>query len=826
MYTAILKPNSVPMMYEEQISYLHIQLKNNLTGYFLICLILFPVFSAQLSSDVGQFNKTQSNTSKKAIKQNTTESGLATFIQYKPQAVSGWECNCWNATHEFKVELECKCSGESLIKIPQKLYSSMERLTIASAGLIMLRSAGLKVYASSFRDLILTDLQHFYCIQDQAFEPLKVLRTIYIAYAPKLTFISKDAFKGISDTIKILKILHSGLVSIPDMQYLPKNAILQIIDLTGNKIERIFRKSIFIKTEQLILDNNTLTFIEDSAFSGSEIAKLSFSGNRMLVTISPTAFDGIMNIQELDLSGTSLSGLPSHGLNNLEILRIQNTESLRTIPSIYNFQNLQEAWLTHSFHCCAFQFPSTHDPIRHAQNLLEIKRRQMTCTNKLKKHSKQRRSTFNKKHKKEMFSFEKRSIEIGTESSITTLDHFSGEQIQSKDNHGAAEVDFGEFHQTADIFPGSQIEAYCGNVNMPKNNMSCFPLPNALNPCEDVMGSDWLRFSVWIVVSFAVIGNVAVLVVILCTRSEHISVQKFLISHLAFADLCMGLYLFFIASIDAHSMGEYFNYAYDWQYGAGCKIAGFLTVFASHLSVYALTIITIERWLAITNALYLNKRIKVKPAVYIMTAGWIYSLIMSSFPLFGVSNYSSTSICLPMDARNASDIIYLVSMIGINGITFSIIAVCYAQIYFSLGHETRHGGRVTEMSIAKKMSLLVFTNFACWAPIAFFGLTALAGYPLIDVTKSKILLVFFYPLNSCADPYLYAILTSQYRKDLYVLLSKLGLSKIRLVGQRDSDTLPTKNTYHITTFKGRSSIISNTDAVQETILMIETNTEA
>lgn len=45
------------------------------------------------------------------------------------------------------------------------------------------------------------------------------------------------------------------------------------------------------------------------------------------------------------------------------------------------------------------------------------------------------------------------------------------------------------------------------------------------------------------------------------------SVPKFLICHLAFADLCMGLYLLLIASIDAHSMGEYFNFAFDWQYG-------------------------------------------------------------------------------------------------------------------------------------------------------------------------------------------------------------------------------------------------------------------
>lgn len=209
--------------------------------------------------------------------------------------------------------------------------------------------------------------------------------------------------------------------------------------------------------------------------------------------------------------------------------------------------------------------------------------------------------------------------------------------------------------------------------------------------------------------------------------------------------------------------------------GSGCKVAGFLTVFASHLSIFTLTIVTLERWFAITHAIYLNKRIKLSAATYIMIAGWIYSIVMAALPLVGISNYSSTSICLPMEARDSWDISYLLTVLGINGLAFVIIVICYAQIYLSLGKETRQAARTAssgEMTVAKKMALLVFTNFACWAPIAFFGLTAIAGYPLIDVTKSKILLVFFYPLNSCANPYLYAILTMQYRKDLFMLLSK------------------------------------------------------
>lgn len=125
-----------------------------------------------------------------------------------------------------------------------------------------------------------------------------------------------------------------------------------------------------------------------------------------------------------------------------------------------------------------------------------------------------------------------------------------------------------------------------------------------------------------------------------------------------------------------------------------------------------------------------------------------------------------------MEVNQIADKAYLIAIIVINGIAFALIVFCYAQIYFSLGYETRHASTNGEMTIAKKMALLVFTDFACWAPIAFFALTALAGYPLIGVTRSKILLVFFYPLNSCANPYLYAIMTAQYRRDFFILLSR------------------------------------------------------
>ncbi|XP_037956397.1 follicle-stimulating hormone receptor isoform X2 [Teleopsis dalmanni] len=767
----------------------------------------------------------------------------ATSTETVPQTstTSGWNCCCWNSTNQD--EVECRCEGEALTRVPQTLTVSMQRLTIASAGLPRLRNTGLKVYAESLLDVVLIDLQQLETIQDGAFATLKLLRTIYISHAPMLTYLSKDVFQGISDTIKIIRIINSGLMTVPDLIHLPPQNILQMIDLDNNHITRIGIKSINIKTEQLILANNDINFVDDSAFYGSQIAKLTLKENLKLKEVHPNAFYGI-SMQELDLSSTSLVRLPSVGLQDIEILRIANTHTLKTIPSIYNFKNLQKAYLTHSFHCCAFKFPSRHDPRRHAERMDEIAKWQKQCikTGNDMESSESKDNLRYTRAKETDISSEY----VGTQtlqpdgvfySRVMNSDLIVNNESKSTDD--ADYIDGGDymsesmikeigiFHEEITIDPDeSQLDEYCGNFTFRKRDVECYPMPDALNPCEDVMGYQWLRISVWIVVALAVIGNVAVLVVILSIKSETASVPRFLMCHLAFADLCLGLYLLLIACIDAHSMGEYFNYAYDWQYGAGCKIAGFLTVFASHLSVFTLTVITLERWLAITRAMYLNKRIKIKPAAFIMFGGWIYAVVMSLLPLFGISNYSSTSICLPMEIREPIDTVYLVTIFGMSSLAFFIIAICYAQIYMSLGEETRHSRNAHpgDMSIAKKMALLVFTNFSCWAPIAFFGLTALAGYPLINVTKSKILLVFFYPMNSCADPYLYAILTSQYRQDLYTLLSKFGICKKKALLYKNSFSIPatTNVTLHGSSIHRRSLTIKAADGkVPEAQIMLK-----
>ncbi|GFR60166.1 thyrotropin receptor [Elysia marginata] len=333
----------------------------------------------------------------------------------------------------------------------------------------------------------------------------------------------------------------------------------------------------------------------------------------------------------------------------------------------------------------------------------------------------------------------------------------------------------GSWHDKPQTANGTTKWVTCGNFSSAKDysHVICTPRPNPFNPCEDVMGYEWLRVFVWLVLLAALGGNLVVMVVLLSARSK-LTVPKFLMCNLSFADFLMGLYLLLIASVDVHFLGEYFTHAVSWQNDGGCQVAGFLTVFSSELSVFVLTVITLERWYAISQAIHVNKRLRMRQATCLMFAGWVYASSLAVLPLLGVSGYGAVSICLPMEAKDPLDIVYIILLLVFNGIAFTAICGCYISMFLKV-RASENMARSNDATIAKRMAILVLTNFICWAPIAFFGLTASFGFPLIDITNSKVLLVFFYPFNSCANPFLYAILTKQFRKDVFILLGRYGL---------------------------------------------------
>ncbi|XP_021122890.4 follicle-stimulating hormone receptor isoform X5 [Anas platyrhynchos] len=324
-------------------------------------------------------------------------------------------------------------------------------------------------------------------------------------------------------------------------------------------------------------------------------------------------------------------------------------------------------------------------------------------------------------------------------------------------------------------------------------NVACSPKPDAFNPCEDIMGYNILRVLIWFISILAITGNIVVLIILISSQYK-LTVPRFLMCNLAFADLCIGIYLLFIASVDIQTKSQYYNYAIDWQTGAGCNAAGFFTVFASELSVYTLTVITLERWHTITYAMQLDRKVRFRHAVIIMIFGWMFAFTVALLPIFGVSSYMKVSICLPMDIETPFSQAYVIFLLVLNVLAFVIICACYICIYFTVRNPNVISSN-SDTKIAKRMAILIFTDFLCMAPISFFAISASLKVPLITVSKSKILLVLFYPINSCANPFLYAIFTKTFRRDFFILLSKFGCCEMQAQIYR-TDTSSSAHNFH------------------------------
>ncbi|XP_007476906.1 lutropin-choriogonadotropic hormone receptor isoform X3 [Monodelphis domestica] len=559
-------------------------------------------------------------------------------------------------------------------------------------------------------------------MEANAFDSLLNLSEILIQNTKNLVYIGPGAFTNLP-RLKYLSICNTGIQKLPDVTKIFSaefNFILEICDnlhittIPGNAFQGMNNESATLK-----LYGNGFEEIQSHAFNGTTLISLDLKENKNLRKMHNDALRGATGPNVLDISSTKLEALPSYGLESIQVLIATSSYSLKKLPPREKFVNLLEATLTYPSHCCAFINLPTKD-----QNVsLFI----------FENFSKQCESTARKPNNESFYSA------IFAESELSIWDY-----------------DYG----------------FCS----PKI-LRCAPEPDAFNPCEDIMGYDFLRVLIWLINLLAIMGNFTVLFVLL-TSHYKMTVPRFLMCNLSFADFCMGLYLLLIASVDSKTKGQYHNHAIDWQTGSGCRAAGFFTVFASELSVYTLTVITLERWHTITYAMQLDRKLQLRHAVLIMLGGWLFSTIFAVLPLVGISNYMKVSICLPMDIETTLSQAYILIILVINVAAFIIICACYIKIYFAVQNPELVAAN-KDTKIAKKMAILIFTDFTCMAPISFFAISAAFKVPLITVTNSKILLVLFYPVNSCANPFLYAIFTKAFRRDFFLLLSKFGYCKNR-----------------------------------------------
>ncbi|XP_032663831.1 lutropin-choriogonadotropic hormone receptor isoform X1 [Odontomachus brunneus] len=553
--------------------------------------------------------------------------------------------------------------------------------------------------------------------------------------------------------LKSLDVKSNYLTEIPNLRNCRE---LRVLDLASNKISALPDDAFngLSMLHDLLLSNNNLRSISSDAFAGLSRLQVLDLENNYIEYIHPDAFRETKQLEDLNLGNNVFPTLPIRGLAGLLHLKTFNNPALREFPSPERFPRVQTMLLSYAYHCCSFlsvevEEPVTNSPVR--ESIL-----------------------FPTDNEFDASLWNSNSSDIWPQLDNLT-DKFGSQINELWANFGS---DF--------TYPGnlpSYVEDYFEELESRttpttrtiSSHIQCLPQPGPFLPCQDLF--DWwtLRCGVWIVFLLAMLGNGTVVFVLIFSRSK-MDVPRFLVCNLAAADFFMGVYLGVLAVVDASTLGEFRMYAIPWQMSAGCQLAGFLGVLSSELSVYTLAVITLERNYAITHAMHLNKRLSLKHAGYIMTIGWCFALSMASLPLLGVSDYRKFAICLPFETNGSAALAYVVFLMLINGVAFLILMGCYLKMYCAI--RGSQAWNSNDSRIAKRMALLVFTDFLCWSPIAFFSLTATFGMQLISLEQAKVFAVFVLPLNSCCNPFLYAILTKQFKKDCVLICKAIEESRV------------------------------------------------
>ena len=573
--------------------------------------------------------------------------------------------------------------------------------------------------------------------------------------------LDNDTFEG-QRSLHFLNLAHNGFSSIPDGFFRDTINLRQIF-LRGNNLASL-PTGIFSTMPHLFkvdLGENKLSHLEENLFKNQVDLKILELDHNYITRFGPTVLPVNSTLGRLLLSDNNLNevSLPSGGLPGLLELELDGNPNLLQVPDIAEYPNVTSVKYSYAYHCCIWKdYVSPHPFVDH-----------------------------------DLVDNNTKPTEIPTAPPFEEIEgmcgpdgNFTEESIRK---HQEIERNFGvtvlfksgcriEIHYNdSDVATNEEPELYNYLVSYTElvvthsRGIQCSPPPDDLTPCDNLMDPWFLRVCVWGLWILAVLGNVTVLFFTFISK-EKMEVYQFLICCLAFADLCMGIYLAFLAATDVRTFGDvsFYQAALLWQLSAGCKTAGFMAVFGSELSVLILVVLTLERVHTIANALNQNEKGKKRVAFAAAIVCVLVAMFLAALPLVGINSYTKVAVCLPYLTKEWTDRMYIGLLLTINLVGFLVILFSYLYIFRSICKSPAAHSKKKELTVAAgKISLLILTAFLCWMPIVVIGYLTLAGVNTVNSAQAKYLIVLVYPLNACLNPFIYAIFTRQFRQKVSIM---------------------------------------------------------
>uniref|UniRef100_A0A8B9ZRP0 Leucine rich repeat containing G protein-coupled receptor 6 n=1 Tax=Anas zonorhyncha TaxID=75864 RepID=A0A8B9ZRP0_9AVES len=296
-------------------------------------------------------------------------------------------------------------------------------------------------------------------------------------------------------------------------------------------------------------------------------------------------------------------------------------------------------------------------------------------------------------------------------------------------------------------------------------------LHSPFKPCDHLFESWIIRLGVWVIVLVSVLCNGLVILAVFASPS-YLSPVKFVIGSIAGANMLTGIYCSMLALVDALTYGQFAKFGARWETGTGCRVTGFLSVFASEAAIFLLTLAAVQCSISVSCVRGYRKA----PSLGKVKAAALCCLLLSSvaavLPLFSIGEYGASPLCLPYpipDGKPAT-LGFTVALVMTNMLCFLTITGTYIRLYCNL--LKGEFSAVWDCAMVKHVAWLIFTNCLLYCPVAFLTFSSTLNLFLItpEVIKSVLLVVL--PLPACLNPLLYLLFNPHFRDDLRLLRQK------------------------------------------------------
>ncbi|KAM9769759.1 tachykinin receptor 3a [Menidia menidia] len=270
------------------------------------------------------------------------------------------------------------------------------------------------------------------------------------------------------------------------------------------------------------------------------------------------------------------------------------------------------------------------------------------------------------------------------------------------------------------------------------------------------------------VVAVAVFGNLIVIWIILAHKRMR-TVTNYFLLNLAFSDASMAAFNALINFIFAAHGVWYFGETY-------CKFHNFFPVTSVFASIYSMTAIAVDRYMAIIHPL--KPRLSGKATTGVIVCIWGLAVVLA-FPLCYFSTIRShrqRTICLVAWPRLKDDtlkyhiivaiLVYVLPLV-VMGITYSIVGVTlWGGEIPGNSSDNYHGQLRAKRKVVKMMIIVVVTFALCWLPYhVYFIATALyQGLSKWKYIQQVYLSIMWLAMSSTMyNPIIYCCLNSRFR---------------------------------------------------------------